>query len=283
MSFKDKVFLVTGGAGSLGRRLAETLISPFYEVAKVRVLDINENGLAMMRRQIPDPEKKLRFLLGNISDKERVRRAMDQVDVVIACAAQKHIELSEFNPFYCTLINVIGTQNCIEAALDANIERFLYISSDKAVQAISTYGRCKALAESLTIDANNYKGDNKRTVFSVARPPNFTNSDGSVFEVWKYQKEHNLPLTITNENMLRYFMRFEDVISFVINCVVFMKGKEIFIPLKVEKKRIVDLAREISENIKVTGMRPGEKLEELLIDPSEQERAEEVDGMLVIK
>ena len=282
LSFKDKVFLITGGAGSLGRRLTETLISPFYEVSKVRVLDTNENGLAMMRRQVPDPEKKLRFLLGDICDKERIRRAMDQVDIVIACAAQKHIDLAEYNPFFCVLVNVVGTQNCIEAALDANVERFLYLSSDKAVQATSTYGRCKALAESLTIDAANYKGD-KRTVFSIARPPNFTNSDGSVFEVWKYQKEHNLPLTVTNENMVRYFMKFEDVISFVINCIVFMKGKEIFIPLKSEKKRIIDLAREMSENIKIVGLRPGEKLEELLIDPSEMERAEEVDGMLVIK
>lgn len=273
-----KTYLITGGAGSLGRRIAQYLLERIQPKA-VRLFDNHENGLARIRHLHPDV--RLRYLVGDIRDRTRVLRAMENVDICIHAAALKHVDLCECNPFESVNTNVLGTQNCIEAALECEIEKFLFLSSDKAVQAISTYGRCKALSESLTLDAENYKGD-RRTAFAIARPPNYIDSDGSIFDLWKYQKEHNLPITVTDEGMVRYFMKFDGILKFVVQCVNKMKGGEIFVPIGAEKHRILDLARSVSSNIEIIGKRPGEKLLELLIDPEEMLRAEQQDGMWVI-
>ena len=276
------IFLITGGAGSLGRRLVKELLKPKYKVDIIRVLDHDENGLARMQIRFKDPRIRIRYLLGDIRDKTRVERAMENVDVCIHCAAQKHVDLSEFNPFESIKSNVIGTQNCIEAALTNKIDKFLFISSDKAVHAVGTYGRCKALSESLTLDANNYKGD-RRTKLSVARPPNYVNSDGSVFEIWKYQKSKGLPLTVTSEKMERFFMRFPKIIKFVMRSVEMMEGKEVFVPIGAEKMKIIDLARKISDKIEIIGLRKGERLMEYLYTEEEIACAEQKDGLWVIK
>lgn len=279
------IYMVTGGVGSLGRRLVEELLKSEYNATAIRILDNNENGMAHLHTRLKDA--RLRWFLGDIRDRERVFRAMENVDVCIHCAAQKHVDLSEFNPFESVKTNVLGTQNCIEAALEANIDKFLFISSDKAVQACSTYGRCKALAESLTLDANNYKGD-RRTKLSVCRPPNYIKSDGSVFEIWDYQKAHGLPLTVTHPAMVRYFMSFEEMMSFLMKVLKMMKGGEIFIPSNAKKLNILQLAQSYAveidkvHGIEITGMRLGERLEEVLIDPSEEARAEIIEDVWVI-
>lgn len=272
-------YLVTGGVGSLGRRLVAELLKPKYNANPIRVLDHNENGLAQMQIRLGD--SRIRYFLGDIRDKERVIRAMENVDVAILCAALKHVQICEYNPFESIQSNVIGTQNCIDAALKANIRKLLFVSSDKAVHAVNTYGRCKALSESLTLDANNYKGD-RRTKFSVCRPPNYINSDGSVFEIWNYQKAKGLPLTVTHTAMERFFMPFSDIIAFTLKCVRLMEGGEIFVPIGAEKKRIIDLAREISSNIKIVGKRKGERLVEHLFTEEEMLRAEKRNGIWVI-
>lgn len=279
----SQVFLITGGAGSLGRRLAEYILKISTAQTVVRILDHNENGLARLKQS--SNHERLRFFIGDVRDKNRVIRAMEGVDVCFHCAALKHVDLCEYNPFESVLTNVMGTQNCLEAALECEIDNFLFISSDKAVQAVSTYGRCKALSESLTLDAQNYKGDRK-TRFAVARPPNYIDSDGSIFDLWKFQKEQGLPITVTDIRMERYFMGFDQINSFLLKCVQLMNGGEIFVPLGAEKCKIVDLARQYSgslDNIKYIGMRPGEKLEEAIIDPSEAVRAEIMEGMYVIR
>lgn len=277
------IYLVIGGAGSLGRRLAQELIKPEYNVMAIRVLDNNENGLAQMKVRFGESDGKVRYFLGDVRDRERLIRAAENVDVMINCAAQKHVDLGEYNPFFSIQVNVLGTQNCIDAALENNVEKFIQISSDKAVQSISTYGRCKALSESLTLDANICKGD-KRTKLSVIRPPNYIDSDGSVFEIWHYQKANGLPLTLTSPQMTRYVMGFDEIVKFVIKCINMMKGGEIFIPSSgVEEVKIIDLAKKLSENIKIVGLRKGEKLHELLMDPSEEERAEMIDGIWVVR
>jgi len=279
-SFAHKTILVTGGAGSLGRRLTEELLKPEYSVKAIRILDNNENGLAHMRVRLQD--KRLRYFLGDIGDKDRMVRAMENTDIVIHCAAQKHVDLAEINPFFSLKTNVLGTQICIDAALENNVDKFVFCSSDKAVQAISTYGRCKALSESLTLDVVNYKGD-RRTKCAIIRPPNYTRSDGSMFELWDYQKAHGLPITVTDEKMYRYFMSFDQIIAFVLKCVDMMKGGEIFVPEGAERIRILDLALKVSDNIRFIGIRKGEKLEEILIDPSERDHAELVDNIWVIQ
>jgi UDP-N-acetylglucosamine 4,6-dehydratase len=272
-------FLVTGGVGSLGRRLVKHLLT-LPDTKVVRVLDTNENGLARMRQTTSD--SRMRYLLGNIQDEKRMVRAMENIDVCIHAAAQKHVDLAEYNPDYCLQVNVLGTQTCIDAAIKSEIDKFLFLSSDKSVNAVSTYGRCKALSESLVLDANNYKGD-RRTKLSVARPPNYINSDGSIFDLWRYQKKHNLPITVTSTEMLRYFMTFDEILKFLMTCLDMMKGGEIFVPWNVKAIRIIDLAKQFSDNIKIIGMRKGERLEEMLADPEEIKRARKVGDILVIE
>lgn len=277
------IYLVTGGAGSLGRHLATSLLQKPEDV--IRVFDNHENSLVRLRIMVEseDPsEDRLRYFLGDVRDKDRVLLAMDGVDVCIHAAAQKHVDVAEYNPFESILTNVLGTQNCVNAALAKEIDRFLYISSDKAVQAISTYGRCKALSESLTLDANNYKGD-KRTKFSVARPPNYVDSDGNVFQIWEHYKQKGLPLPVTHPEMTRYFIHLPDIIDFIKDCLAAMEGGEIFVPAKAEKMRIIDLARNISKDIKVVGMRKGERLHELLMNAYEKKRAKRLDDLWIIR
>lgn len=279
--FANEVFMIIGGAGSLGRRLVEELVDPKSSTKIIRVFDNNENSVARMRVQYPFPQ--IRWFIGDIRDKERLKLAMNDVTTVIVCAALKHVDLCEYSPFEAIKTNVVGLQNCIEAALESDVNRFLTISSDKAVQACSTYGRCKALGESLTLDANNYKGDRK-TIYSVCRPPNYFGSDMSVTDVWQYQKEHDLPLSVTSEKMERYFLDFPDIVRFVLKCVRMMKGGEIFVPSGAQKLKIIDLARQMSDRIEITGMRKGERLTELLMDPDvELPRATLTDGVWVIR
>jgi UDP-N-acetylglucosamine 4,6-dehydratase len=280
LTFTDEIILITGGAGSLGRKLAKHLLT-FQGVKAVRILDTNENGLARLSQQIKDP--RIRFLLGDIRDKERMKRALENVTLCYHAAAQKHIDLAERNPFYSIDVNVMGTQICIEAALDANVDKFIMISSDKSVQACSTYGRCKALAERLALDAELYKGDDHKTRFSVARPPNYINSDGSIFDMWRYQKKHGLPITVTSPEMYRYFLSIDQICDFLFKCSEIMQGGEIFIPRNARRLRIIDLAKKYGDKIQIIGVRPGEKLEELLIDPSEEAYAKVYGDIWVIK
>ena len=274
--------LIAGGSGSLGRRLVRELVKPQYKIKTIRVLDNSEKGIADLQLHLKADDR-IRYLIGDIRDKDRMERAMENIDVYIHCAALKRVEMCEYNPFESILTNVVGTQNCIDAALHTNVDRFIFISSDKAVSPCNIYGKCKSLSESLVLDAKNYKGD-KKTIFSVVRPPNFINSDGSVFKIWEYQKKHGLPLKVTSDQMERYFMDFPDIVRFILKCVGMMKGGEIFIPSGAQKIKIIELARKLSDRIEIIGMRKGERMTELLMDPDyELPKAELVDGVWVIK
>ena len=275
-------WLISGGAGSLGRHLIKELIKPEFndKVAVIRVLDNNENGLAKLNLYVKDP--RIRLFLGDIRDKERITKASENIDVFIMAAALKHVDLCEANPFENLQTNVIGTQYCIDAALINNIAKVVYVSSDKACNPVSCYGKAKSLSESLILDAENYKGD-RRTIFTVVRPPNYLFSDGSVWDTWSYQKENNLPLTVTSSSATRYFMNLDEIVAFLLKTVEMMKGGEIFVPKNPELHKIIDLAKQISNNIIITGLRKGERLHEKLIDETEFEKAKEVDGMWVIE
>jgi UDP-N-acetylglucosamine 4,6-dehydratase len=273
--------LITGGAGSLGRKLVEELLK-HEDVNRIAVFDNHENSIAAMRVRNSDP--RLRWFLGDILDKDRLKRAMEGVNVCIHCAAQKHVELGEYSPFFSLQVNVIGTQNCIESAIDANVDKFVFVSSDKAVEPCSVYGKCKSLAESLTLDANNYKGD-RSIKLSVVRPCNYFRSDGSVFDVWDHQAAYNEPLTLTSKEMKRYFMEFHEIVQFITKSIEIMQGGEIFVPKNMKLIKIYDLLKEYYLNlpIKIIGLREGERLEELLMTEKEKAKAKVVGDIWVIK
>ena len=180
--YKDKVVLVTGGTGSIGSEIVKKVLE--HSPKAVRVLDNNETSLFELEQELNS--NKIRTLIGDIRDNERLMRALEGVDIVFHAGALKHVPLCEYNPFDAVKTNVIGTQNVLNAALDQNVDKVIVISTDKAVNPINVMGATKLLAERLTISANNYTGD-KNTVFSCVRFGNVLDSRGSVVPLFKNQ------------------------------------------------------------------------------------------------
>jgi UDP-N-acetylglucosamine 4,6-dehydratase/5-epimerase len=276
--FKNKTILITGGAGSLGLTLAEELLK--HNPQSVRLFDSDENGLFWAEQKLHS--ESLRVLLGDVRDRWRLRMAFDGVDIIYHTAALKHVHLSERNPFEALNTNAIGTQNCIESAIEKDVEKFVYISSDKAIEARGTYGVTKLLGEKLVLDAENYKGDHP-TKFLVVRPANFWKSRGSVMELWEQQLKAGKSITVTHPEMTRYFMTIEDAVESILKATMLGVGGEIFIPTKVKKIKIMDMAQDITPEIAITGIRPGEKLHQELMTEEEQKRAVILNDFWVIK
>ena len=169
--------------------------------------------------------------------------------------------------------NINGTMSVVTSALRNNVSKFLFISSDKAVYPVSIYGKCKSLCESLVLRSYHYRNC-KRTKFAVARPPNYAGSACSVLQIWEEQKRRGAALTVTHAEMERYFMSFEDMAEFIYQCIVDMKGGELYVPIKAKKHSILEMAHSVSEDIKVTGVREGERLSATLLTMEEAEKAE---------
>jgi FlaA1/EpsC-like NDP-sugar epimerase len=278
-TLQNRVFLISGGAGTLGVALAKEIFR--HKPAAVRLLDSDENGLFWAEQLFRD-EKAVRLLLGDVRDRWRLRFAMENVDVFIHTAALKHVHLVEKNPFEALKVNAVGTQNCIETAIEKNVKKFILISSDKAVDAKGTYGVTKLLSEKLVLDARNFRGDHP-TRFVIVRPANFKVSRGSVMELWEHQKKLGKPLTVTDPEMCRYFMDLEDAVKLIIDAIKYGDDGEIYVPKKVEKVRIIDLARKISDNIEIIGKREGESLTHMLMSEDEKEKAVDMGDYWVIK
>lgn len=277
--FEDKVILITGGAGSIGRNLVKTLL--FKHNAKiVRIFDINENQLFSLTEKLEN-HPNARYFIGDIRDTIRLRRAMENVDIVCHLSALKHVSLVEMSPFEGIKTNVLGTQNVLEAAIDCNVQKVLNISSDKAVESCNVYGISKYLTEKLTLAANNYKGDHP-TIFANARLCNVVGSDESLYPIWERCLAEKKPLPVTHPEMERYFCSMDDAIDFIVKCFNLMKGGETFVPLRAERKKIIDLAKQLSENIEIIGIRKGEKLSEKLMTIDEANTAKIVDGIWVL-
>lgn len=280
-----KIILVSGGCGSIGSVLVEKLLKDHLP-KQVRVLDNNEAGLFQTIRQY-DGNKKVRFLLGDVRDKNRVAWAMKNVDVVFHAAALKHVALNEYSPFESVKTNVLGTQNMLEAALTNNVATFVNISTDKAANPTSTMGASKLLAERLTVGANYFKGSSQ-TVFTSVRFGNVLNSSGSVLPIWLDQLKKGEPLTITDKNMVRYFMTIEQAVELIFKAAAMAQGGEIFI-LKMTALKIIDLAEVVLEKLgqtktelKFIGKRPGEKLYEKIVTRTEAQQALELKDMYVL-
>lgn len=287
--FKDKDILVTGGCGSIGSEIVKQLL--MYDVERIRVFDNNESGQFHLQEKLNE-FKKLRALIGDIRDRDRLKKAIDDVDIVFHAAALKHVPLCEYNPFEAVATNVLGTKNIIDAAIEENIERFVAISTDKAVNPINTMGASKLLSEKLVLNAPiGYS----KTLFSCVRFGNVLNSDGSVIPTFKKQIKKGGPITVTSEKMIRFFMTKTEAVNLILKASRIMEGREIFI-LKMNTLRIIDLAEVLTEElapkygfrtedikIKITGIRPGEKLYESLMTEEEALHVKEKNGMFVIK
>lgn len=276
---KDKVVLITGGTGSFGRRFAETALRK-YQAKKVIIFSRDEWKQSEMARHFNDPN--LRFFLGDVRDKERLQRAFDGVQIVIHAAALKQIPAAEYNPLECIKTNILGAANVIDAAIDRGVEKVVALSTDKAANPINLYGATKLCSDKLFIAANVYSGAHK-TKFSVVRYGNVVGSRGSVIPLFLKLKDGGR-LPITDPRMTRFWITLEQAVGLVISGLEKMHGGEIFVP-KVPSMNIMDLARAIGPNCKheEVGIRPGEKLHEVLVAVDDSRRTVELDEFYVIQ
>ena len=260
--FNNKIILVTGGTGSFGKKFIKILLSK-YQPKKVIVYSRDELKQFEMRQVFND--KCMRYFIGDVRDKERLMLAMKGVDYVIHAAALKQVPAAEYNPMECIKTNINGAQNVIDAAIANNVKKVIALSTDKAANPINLYGATKLASDKLFTAANNIVGEGE-TRFAVVRYGNVVGSRGSVVPFFKGLIERGATeLPITDERMTRFWLKLEDGVEFVLKNFQRMQGGEIFIP-KIPSMRILDLAKAIAPNakIKVIGIRPGEKLHEVM-------------------
>lgn len=289
--FEGKEILVTGGTGSIGVEVVRALLR--FNPKGLRILDINENAQFELRQEIGE-HAGIRYFLGDTRDKERLCRAVENVDIVYHLAGLKHVLACEYNPFEAVKTNVLGTQNLIDAVMiEENVEKVIFSSSDKAVNPNNVMGTTKLLAEKLITAANFYKGPRK-TVFSTVRFGNVGGSQGSVIPLFHNQIKSGGPVTITDTKMIRYMLSVKHSIDLLLKATEIAKGGEVFI-FKMPAVRITDLAEVMIDHyapiynynpsdikIKIIGAKPGEKLYEELLTTEELQRAFETKEMLIV-
>jgi UDP-N-acetylglucosamine 4,6-dehydratase len=273
-----KVVLVAGGTGSFGQYFVREALKTGLK--KIIVFSRDEFKQSEMRAQILDD--RVRFFLGDVRDRERLRRAFVGVDVVVHAAALKQVPALEYNPFEAIKTNILGTQNVIEAALDCDVKKVLLISTDKAVNPINLYGATKLCAEKLFIAANAYRGEKNGPLFSVVRYGNVLGSRGSLIEIIQKQRTSGV-MKLTHKDMTRFWLRLEDAVHLVMRALSVMQGGEIFVP-KVGSFRVEDILQALAPEcrIKTIGIRPGEKMHELLLSDDEVRSARDAGFCFVI-
>lgn len=288
--YKDKKILVVGGTGTIGCHLVKSLLKEEPQV--IRIFSRDEHKQYEMAIAFSDHADRLRFLIGDVRDQQRLRRAMEDIDYVFHLAAMKHVPSCEYNPFEAVQTNVIGTQNVIQAAIDNNVKKVLFTSTDKAISPTNTYGATKLTAERL-ISAAEYQKGSKATVFSSVRFGNVMGSRGSVIPLFKKQILEKGEITVTDPNMLRYMMTPSQAISLLLQANQTANGGEVFV-LKMPVIRIGDLAEvlvrcitakynlENKVGIKVIGLRLGEKMYEELMTSEEYMISQELEYMYII-
>ena len=269
--FNGKTILITGGTGSFGKKMLSVLIKKF-KCKKIIIFSRDELKQYELKELYPvKKNKNLRYFIGDIRDYERLSLAFKNVDIVIHAAALKQVDTAEYNPVEVIKTNINGTENVVKAAAAAGVGKVIALSTDKAVNPLNLYGATKLAAEKLVISANNYFGFKKSTIFSVVRYGNVIGSRGSVVQLFKrlaQSKEKYVP--ITHEEMTRFWMTLDESVEFVLNSLKLMTGGEIFIP-KIPSIKILDLAKAMAPNkkIKIIGLRPGEKVTEVLCSEDE--------------
>jgi FlaA1/EpsC-like NDP-sugar epimerase len=280
--FKNKKILITGGTGSIGQEILQEILK--YEPEVVRILDVDETKQFELQQEYGEYDN-VRFLLGDIRDMNRLRRAFNDIDIIFHTAAYKHVLSSEYNPFEAIKTNVYGIQNVIEAAIDNAVEKVIFTSSDKAVNPCNVMGATKLLGERLITAANSYRGVASDTIFSSVRFGNVLGSRGSVSPLFKRQIQQGGPVTITNTKMTRFIMPMHEAIDLLFNATKLARGGEIF-AFKMNTLKITDLAEVMIDELapkyghspdtvkrEIIGNKLGEKLYEELMTKDESEMA----------
>jgi len=280
MNWKDQVVLITGGTGSFGKKFAKILLE---EKQPKKIIIFSRDELKQHEMQVGGyNQENLRYFIGDIRDRERLLRAMHAVDIVVHAAALKQVPACEYNPMEAIKTNIMGTGNVMEAALDAGVKKVMTISTDKAVSPANLYGATKLAAEKLTIQSNAYAAGSA-TRYSCVRYGNVVGSRGSVVPLFLKQRG-NGKITITDDRMTRFWLSLDQGVRFVITCIEQMEGGEVFVP-KIPSTKVTDLARAIAPKaeINIIGIRPGEKLHEMLISEDEARNTVELDKMFVVQ
>ncbi len=265
----NKSILITGGTGSLGKELVKTILHKWPEVKRLVVFSRDEQKQYQMAQEFPESKYHcMRYFIGDVRDKERLKRAFSGVDYVIHAAAMKHVHIAEYNPDECVKTNVGGAENVIKAALDTDVTKVVALSTDKACAPINLYGATKLTSDKLFIAANNIKG-NKDLVFSVVRYGNVMGSNGSVIPFFLNKKKTGT-LPVTNSDMTRFNITLKEGVDMVLYALDTAWGGELFVP-KIPSYKIMDVANAIAPECKhvITGIRPGEKIHEEMITSSD--------------
>lgn len=273
IDLNDKTILVTGGTGSFGQQFISTVLENF-DMRRCIVFSRDEQKHYDMSQTFPvERYPCMRYFIGDVRDVDRLELAMRDVDYVVHAAAMKHVPLAEYNPFECVMTNIHGAENVVKAALRKGVKRVIALSTDKAANPINLYGATKLAADKIFIAANNLAGAGG-TEFSVVRYGNVIGSRGSVIPFFRQLIAEDMPhLPITDERMTRFWITLDQGVQFVLSCLRMMRGGEVFVP-KIPSMRIVDVARCLAPGkpIEVIGIRPGEKLHEVMV-PADEARA----------
>ena len=278
--FDNKSILITGGTGSFGKLYVKTLLER-YNPKKIIIYSRDELKQFEMQQEFNEPC--MRYFIGDVRDGNRLRRAMRGVDYVIHAAALKQVPAAEYNPMECIKTNIYGAENVIEAALDNDVEKVIALSTDKAANPVNLYGATKLASDKLFVAANNISGGHK-TLFSVVRYGNVVGSRGSVVPFFQSQLDNGADhLPITHPDMTRFWISLQDGVDFVLKNFQRMLGGETFIP-KIPSIKITDLATSIAPNLeqKIVGIRPGEKLHEIMCPADDSYHTFEYDDHYVI-
>jgi len=264
IDWKNQTILITGGTGSFGKKLTEIILRD-HRPKKLVIFSRDELKQHEMRHRFPDTgDSPMRYFVGDVRDRERLYRAFDGVDIVVHAAALKQVPACEYNPLEAIKTNVLGAANIIDAAIDCRVKKVIALSTDKAANPINLYGASKLCADKLFVAGNSYVGGHG-TKFSVVRYGNVLGSRGSVVPFFLKMRETGR-LTVTDERMTRFWITLEQGVDFVLKCTARMKGGEVFVP-KIPSMRLIDLAKAIGPTctLEIVGIRPGEKLHEVMV------------------
>jgi UDP-N-acetylglucosamine 4,6-dehydratase len=281
VNWDNSTVLVTGGTGSFGKQFTEIILRD-YRPKKLIVFSRDELKQHEMRQTFPDTDgSPMRYFIGDVRDQDRLYRAFDGVDIVVHAAALKQVPACEYNPIEAIKTNILGAANIINAAVDRNVNRVIALSTDKAANPINLYGATKLCSDKLFTSANNYSGSHE-TRFSVVRYGNVIGSRGSVIPFFQKRRKSGV-LPITDSRMTRFWITLEQGVQFVLKCLEHMQGGEIFVP-KIPSMNIMDLAQAVAPEcrLQVVGIRPGEKLHEIMVPEDDARHTLEYDDYFAI-
>ena len=280
--FNNKTIFISGGTGSFGKEFCKYLITNF-KPKKIIVFSRDELKQKEINDDLTESKKKVfRFFIGDVRDKERLNLAMQDVNYVVHAAALKQVDTAEYNPFEFIKTNINGGNNIIDSALLNNVDKVIALSTDKAAQSTNLYGATKLVSDKLFVSANNFKGK-KRTKFSVVRYGNVADSRGSILPLFKKLLKEGKRLTLTDPRMTRFWISLDQSVSFVIKCFRIMQGGEIFVP-KLKSFKVTDLIKAFDSKAKIKniGIRPGEKIHEVMCPNEEVQNTLEFEKHFII-